>query len=73
MQSSVDEAIQAYLLELRRTWADNPYLVVRVSQIETRLLAIPGIVDIGNTRINNKADNLTLGKYEVPIYGGAGT
>ena len=72
LQSSVDEAIQAYLLELRRTWADNPYLVVRVSQIETRLLAIPGIVDIGNTRINNKADNLTLGKYEVPIYGGAG-
>lgn len=72
LQSSVDEAIQAYLLELRRTWADNPYLVVRVSQIETRLLAIPGIVDIENTRINNKTDNLTLGKYEVPIYGGAG-
>ena len=72
LQSSIDEAIQAYLLELRRTWADNPYLVVRVSQIETRLLSISGIVDIGNTRINNKADNLTLGKYEVPIYGGAG-
>ena len=46
LQSSIDEAIQAYLLELRKTWADNPYLVVRVSQIETRLLAIPGIVDI---------------------------
>ena len=72
LQSSIDEAIQAYLLELRKTWADNPYLVVRVSQIETRLLAISGIVDIGNTRINNKTDNLTLGKYEVPIYGGAG-
>lgn len=72
LQSSIDEVIQAYLLELRKTWADNPYLVVRVSQIETRLLAISGIVDIGNTRINNKTDNLTLGKYEVPIYGGAG-
>lgn len=72
LQSSIDEVIQAYLLELRKTWADNPYLVVRVSQIETRLLSISGIVDIGNTRINNKADNLTLGKYEVPIYGGAG-
>lgn len=72
LQSSIDEAIQAYLLELRKTWADNPYLVVRVSQIETRFLAISGIVDIGNTRINNKTDNLTLGKYEVPIYGGAG-
>lgn len=69
LQSSIDEAIQAYLLELRKTWADNPYLVVRVSQIETRILSIPGIVDIWNTQINGKSDNLTLGKYEVPVYG----
>lgn len=71
LQSTIDETVQAYLLELRKTWADNPYLVVRVSQIETRLLSIPGIVDITNTRINNSTDNLTLGKYEVPVYGGA--
>ena len=56
---------------LRKTWADNPYLVVRISQIETRILSIPGVVDIGNTRINAKADNLTLGKFEVPVFGGA--
>lgn len=71
LQSSINEAIQGYLLELRKTWADNPYLVVRISQIETRILSIPGVVDIGNTRINAKADNLTLGKFEVPVFGGA--
>lgn len=71
LQSTINEAVEAYLLELRKTWASNPYLVVRVSQIETRLLSIPGIVDITNTRINNKADNLTLGKYDVPTFGGA--
>ncbi len=69
LQSSIDEAIQTYLLELRKSWTDNPYLVVRVSQIETRILSIPGIVDIWNTQINGKSDNLTLGKYEVPVYG----
>lgn len=71
LQSSINEAIQGYLLELRKTWADNPYLVVRISQIETRILGIKGIVDIGNTKINGASDNLTLGKFEVPVFGGA--
>lgn len=70
LQSSINAAIEDYFLELRKTWADTSYLVVRVSQIETRLLAIPGIVDISNTRIKGKAENLTLGEYEVPTFGG---
>lgn len=71
LQTSIDEAISAYLLELRKEWADNSYLVVRVSQIETRLLQITGIVDVANTKINGSTDNLTLGTYEVPVFGGA--
>lgn len=71
LQSPIDEAISNYLLELRKSWADNPYLVVRISQIETRLLNIKGIVDIANTKLNGASENLTLGKYEVPMYKGA--
>lgn len=71
LQSSIDEAISNYLLELRKSWADNPYLVVRISQIETRLLNIKGVVDIANTKLNGASENLTLGKYEVPMYKGA--
>lgn len=71
LQGSINDVISNYLLELRKSWADNPYLVVRVSQIETRLLGITGIVDIGNTKINGASGNLTLGKYEVPVFGGA--
>lgn len=71
LQTSIDEAIENYLLELRKTWADEDHLIVRISQIETRLLAIKGIVDINGTTINGAADNLTLGKYEVPVYEGA--
>lgn len=71
LQSSIDEAISNYFLKLRKSWADNPYLVVRISQIETRLLNIKGIVDIANTKLNGASENLTLGKYEVPMYKGA--
>lgn len=71
LQNSIDTAVQDYLLELRKGWADTAYLVVRISQIETRLLSIKGIVDIENTKINGSTDNLTLRKYEVPVFGGA--
>lgn len=72
LQTSIDAAIKDYLLELRKGWADAPYLVVRISQIETRLLTIPGIVDIDSTRINGANTNLTLGEYELPVFKGAG-
>lgn len=72
LQSQINEAISNYLLELRKAWADSPYLVVRISQVETRLLGIKGIVDIGGTKLNGVPENLALGEYEVPVFGGAG-
>ena len=72
LQSSINAAISDYLLELRRSWADSPYLIVRVSQIETRILGIKGVVDIRDTQINGSEDNLILGEYEIPVFGGAG-
>lgn len=71
LQSSIDTAISNYLLELRKSWADEDHLIVRISQIETRLLGITGIIDINGTTINNVADNLILGKYQVPTFKGA--
>ena len=59
------------MLELRKEWADVPYITVRVSQIETRILSIKGIVDITDTQINGSEDNLTLNKFQIPVFGGA--
>lgn len=71
LQTSIDNVISDYLLELRQAWADQDHLVVRISQIETRLLSLTGVIDIYGTTINNISDNLTLGKFEVPIFKGA--
>jgi len=71
-QTLIENAISEYLLSLRKTWADAPYLIVRVSQIETRILGIPGIIDIRDTLINGSGENMTLGAYEIPVFGGAG-
>lgn len=69
MQESIEAAIGEYLAELRRNWDKENSIFVRISQIETRLLALPGIVDIMDTQINGRAENLVLGMYEIPIIG----
>lgn len=66
----IEEAVDAYFLELRQTWSNTTYTVVRISQIENRILGIQGVVDISGTKINGVANNITLGQYEIPILGG---
>ena len=69
MQESIEAAIGEYLAELRRSWDKENSIFVRISQIETRLLALDGIIDIQDTEINGRAENLVLGMYEIPILG----
>ena len=71
LQTAINEAVKGYLLELRKTWAESTHIVVRISQIETRILGVKGVVDVGETKINGVEDNLTLGRYEVPVFKGA--
>lgn len=66
----VMDAITEYFTELAESWAnqDEP-LVVRISQIESRLLGITGILDIANTKINEEAANYTLELDHIPVLG----
>ena len=75
----VEAAIDAYFAELNKSWQstqvaeiDNYYnngLVVRISQIESRLLNIEGIVDIQHTTLNDIEENLTLDVDELAVRG----
>ena len=69
VKGAIAETIEAYLLEMRHVWEAGG-LIVRVSQIETRLLNIDGIVDISNTTINGQESNLELATEELPVLGG---
>ncbi|MGN1111498.1 MAG: baseplate J/gp47 family protein [Oscillospiraceae bacterium] len=69
MQSAIEGAVSDYLLELRKKWADGASLTVRISQIETRILDLSGVVDIADTTLNGAAANITLSENEVPVLG----
>lgn len=72
IQESLENAAREYLSELRKDWGSSPYIIVRISQLEARLLAVKGVVDIGATEINGKAENLVLSSYQVPVFGSIG-
>lgn len=69
VQPYVEQAVDAYFLELAEHWDDSDALVIRISYIETRLLNLPGIEDIGDTLLNGQAQNLTLDKDAIPVRG----
>ena len=68
-KSNIEKAIDNYFLELNKTWADTDNLVVRISQIETRLLGIEGIIDISDTTLNGSSNNLILDADNIPVRG----
>ncbi len=68
VKAKIKEAIEGYLLEMRKAW-ENGNLIVRVSQIENRILNIDGVLDVLNTKINGSTENLPLNIEEIPVIG----
>jgi uncharacterized phage protein gp47/JayE len=66
--TQINQAIEAYLLSLRKTWEVSGAITVRIVQIEAALVAIQGIVDVAGTQINGSESNLILAGT-IPIKG----
>lgn len=64
-----EQAIDDYFKELASEWASAESLIVRISQIEIRLLNLTGVLDIADTTLNNVAQNLTVSADNIPIRG----
>ncbi|MBQ9607654.1 MAG: baseplate J/gp47 family protein [Lachnospiraceae bacterium] len=71
VKSSIETAIAAYLAYLREGWQENEFspTIVRVAQIEARILSVPGVIDVSDVALNNAEENLSLTFEKVPIMG----
>lgn len=69
VQGPIEEAIESYLLGLRKTWADATAIIVREALIEAAILSVPGVVDVTNTTLNGSPANVTLTEEQIPILG----
>ncbi len=69
IKATIESETQKYLLEIRKTWENDNNLIVRISQIESRILNVNNVLDIANTQINGGTSNVELLSNEIPILG----
>lgn len=69
LMSYITQKIEDYLLNLRKGWEDGETIVVRILQIEAAVVNIKGIIDVTDTRINGKTENLQITNGTVPVKG----
>ena len=56
----LQDCIDDYFNELSADWDSSDNIIVRISQIETRLLDLTGVLDIADTTLNGVAQNLAI-------------
>lgn len=69
LKSDMQSTIDGYFTELSADWSNEDNLVVRKSQIESRLLLIDGILDITDVKLNGESENVTLDEDAIPVRG----
>lgn len=78
VQPAVEQAIEAYMVELRHDWATpnefNEYaLSVYTSRITAAIVGVPGISNVTNVQLNGTAADITLQqtgqKQQIPVKG----
>ena len=70
--AAVSAAMEEYMLDLRTNWknyASGTPTVVRTGQIESKLLAITGVLDVSNIKINSVAANFNVTDNKIPVLG----
>ena len=67
--SIITKAVDDYFKELSETWEDNQNLIIRISQLESRILDCAGVIDVFGTKLNGSTSNLYLGENEIPLRG----
>lgn len=71
-KTQIEQAITEYLQELCAIWEskEKDNIIVRISQIESRILQINGVIDIADTTLNDAAKNITVTYTAIPVFGG---
>lgn len=69
-QQEINAAIDSYFYEIAKEWTDSEEgLIVRISQLETRILNCANVIDIESTKVNGESKNLVLEKDCIPVRG----
>lgn len=66
IQDSINEVVDNYFAYLNKGWDKEEFLTIRVSQVETRMLGVKGVLDIRNVTLNGSNGNIALESNQIP-------
>lgn len=66
---AIRERVDGYFLELAKCWENEEYITVRVLKVNAAVAGVEGVIDVQDTVLNGKADNLILDPNSVPVRG----
>lgn len=66
----IEEMLDSYFAGLAQSWEDEDSIIVRTSEIETRMLKLEGIADVTGITLDGLNKNLVLGSNAIPVRGG---
>lgn len=59
IQTLVEENLEAYMLSIRKTWADSTVTNVFIAQVITSILNVQGVINVTDVTLNNVEEDLT--------------
>lgn len=71
VQTLIDDVVKNYFTYLASTWDSNENLIIRISQIETRILGVTGVLDINSLTVNGTTNNIQLTSTQIPVLNGS--
>lgn len=66
---AIKETISNYIRTIREEWDKNDTLAVRIAHIDSRVLNVDGVLDVGSTTINGTSNNVIISAENVPVLG----
>lgn len=70
VQTNINNIVDNYFSYLATTWDSQENLIIRISQLETRVLGVDGVLDINSLTVNGTTNNIQLTSTQIPVKNG---
>ena len=70
VQTNINNIVDNYFGYLASTWDSQENLIIRISQLETRVLGVDGVLDINSLTVNGTTNNIQLTSTQIPVKNG---
>lgn len=67
VRTNINNIVDNYFSYLASTWDSQENLIIRISQLETRVLGVDGVLDINSLTVNGTTNNIQLTLAQIPV------